>query len=163
MTKLIAIGYDDEASAGLAEREVRRLAGERVFVPAGVVAVSRDREGRFARAGAAGRAPAAAWDTLRGLLALAALRSRRPLVGMAVGAAAVIEPRNGVDRAFEQDVRDMLEPGASALFLAVDTVTPDEAIESLSRFGGTVLKSSLSREAEHDLADALHRPPPGRR
>ena len=31
-----------------------------------------------------------------------------------------------------------------------------EAVESLSRFGGTVLKSSLSKEQEAELQAALH-------
>jgi uncharacterized membrane protein len=35
-------------------------------------------------------------------------------------------------------------------------VTPDKAVEALSRFGGTVLKSSLSKEAEAELQEALH-------
>jgi uncharacterized membrane protein len=35
-------------------------------------------------------------------------------------------------------------------------VTPDKAVEGLSRFGGTVLKSSLSKEQEAELQAALH-------
>jgi uncharacterized membrane protein len=44
----------------------------------------------------------------------------------------------------------------SALFLMVEKVTPDKAVEAMSRFGGTVLKTSLSRQGEQDLQDALH-------
>jgi uncharacterized membrane protein len=33
------------------------------------------------------------------------------------------------------------------------------AMAELSRFGGTVLKSSLSKDAEHELQDALHGQP----
>ena len=36
---------------------------------------------------------------------------------------------------------------------------PDKAVEGLSRFGGTVLKSSFSKHAEHELQDALHGSP----
>jgi uncharacterized membrane protein len=50
----------------------------------------------------------------------------------------------------------MLEPGTSALFLVVEKVTPDKAVEALSQFGGKVLKSSLSHEAEAELQEALH-------
>jgi uncharacterized membrane protein len=35
-------------------------------------------------------------------------------------------------------------------------VTPDKAVEGLSRFGGTVLKSSLSKQQEDELQAALH-------
>jgi uncharacterized membrane protein len=38
-------------------------------------------------------------------------------------------------------------------------VTPDKALEALSKFGGTVLKSSLSRDAERELQKELHGQP----
>jgi uncharacterized membrane protein len=50
----------------------------------------------------------------------------------------------------------MLQPGTSALFMVVEKVTPDKAVEAMSKFGGTVLKSSLSNEAQAELQDALH-------
>jgi uncharacterized membrane protein len=50
----------------------------------------------------------------------------------------------------------MLQPGTSALFMVVEKVTPDKAVEAMSKFGGTVLKSSLSNEAQQDLQEALH-------
>ena len=50
----------------------------------------------------------------------------------------------------------MLQPGTSALFLMVEKVTPDKAVEAMSKYGGTVLKTSLSKEGEADLQDALH-------
>jgi uncharacterized membrane protein len=37
----------------------------------------------------------------------------------------------------------------------VEKVTPDKAVEGLRQYGGTVLKSSLSKEAEAELQDAL--------
>jgi uncharacterized membrane protein len=156
----IAIGYGDEQAAALAEREVRRLAGAGVFAPAFVAAVARDRAGRYRAAGQRGLTAGATWHMLRGIVALGAL-TYRPLLGAITAASAVADLAGGRvrDRAFEQDVRDMLEPGTSVLLLVVDKVTPDEALEPLSRFGGAVLKSSLSREAEHELADALRGAP----
>jgi uncharacterized membrane protein len=50
----------------------------------------------------------------------------------------------------------MLKPGTSALFMVVEKVTPDKAVEALSKYGGTVLKSSLSNETQRELQDALH-------
>ena len=43
-----------------------------------------------------------------------------------------------------------------APFLVLEKVTPDKAVDALSKFGGTVLKSSLSKQAEADLQEALH-------
>jgi uncharacterized membrane protein len=50
----------------------------------------------------------------------------------------------------------MLKPGTSALFMVVEQMTTDKALEALSQYKGTVLKSSLSKEAEKELQDALH-------
>jgi uncharacterized membrane protein len=49
-----------------------------------------------------------------------------------------------------------MDEGTSALFLVVEKVTPDKAVEGLRQYGGTVLKSSLSKETEAQLQDALH-------
>jgi uncharacterized membrane protein len=38
----------------------------------------------------------------------------------------------------------------------VEKVTPDKAVEAMSKYGGTVLKTSLSKEGEKDLQEALH-------
>ena len=50
----------------------------------------------------------------------------------------------------------MIQPGTSALFLMLEKVTPDKAVEAMSKYGGTVLKTSLSKETEAELQDALH-------
>jgi uncharacterized membrane protein len=50
----------------------------------------------------------------------------------------------------------MVQPGTSALFLVADKITPDKAIDALSKFGGRVLKTSLSRDAEEQLQEALY-------
>jgi uncharacterized membrane protein len=52
----------------------------------------------------------------------------------------------------------MRKCGTSALFLIVDKITPDKATEALSKFGGRVLKTSLTKDAEEQLEEALHGP-----
>ncbi len=47
-------------------------------------------------------------------------------------------------------------PPRYELGLMVEKVTPDKAVERLSKFDGTVLKTSLSKEGESELQDALH-------
>jgi uncharacterized membrane protein len=83
-----------------------------------------------------------------------------PVVGIAVGAGlgALMGKvtKSGIDQQFQDQVRALLKPGSSALFLMVEKVTPDKAVEAMSKFGGTVLKTSLSKEGEKDLQDALH-------
>jgi uncharacterized membrane protein len=38
----------------------------------------------------------------------------------------------------------------------VEKVTPDKATEAMAKYGGTVLKTSLSKEGEAELQEALH-------
>jgi uncharacterized membrane protein len=94
------------------------------------------------------------WGLLFGLLFFI------PVFGMAVGAGmgALMGKitKSGIDKAFQDQVRGMLEPGTSCLFLMVEKVTPDKAVEAMSKYGGTVLKTSLSKDGEQELQDALH-------
>jgi uncharacterized membrane protein len=83
-----------------------------------------------------------------------------PVLGMAMGAGlgalfGKLETA-GIDREFQQQVRDLLKPGTSALFLVLEKATPDKATAAMSKYGGTVLKTSLSKEAEEKLQCALH-------
>ena len=159
MADLVAIGYPDETTAAEAEREVQRLVRELIIQPDAVAVISRDQEGKFHvstnhHSVAGGATWGMFWGMLFGLLFFV------PFLGMAFGAGmgalmGKIE-KSGIDRTFQQQVRDMLKPGTSALFLVIEKVTPDKAVSALSRFGGTVLKSSLSEETERELQEALH-------
>ena len=77
-------------------------------------------------------------------------------IGAGVGALMGSVSKAGVDEAFENQVRGMLKPGTSALFMVVEQMATDKATEALSKYGGTVLKTSLSKEAEKQLQEALH-------
>jgi uncharacterized membrane protein len=94
------------------------------------------------------------WGFLFGLLFFV------PFLGMAVGAGmgAIMGKitDSGIDKQFQEQVRDMLQPGTSALFMVVEQMTTDKALEGLSRFGGKVLKTSMSKEAEQQMQEALH-------
>jgi uncharacterized membrane protein len=158
MADLIAIGYPDETTAVEAEQEAQRLAHELIIQPDAIAAIVRHRDGKFKvttnhHAVAGGTAYGMFWGLLFGLLFFV------PFFGMAVGAGlgalfGKIE-KSGVNKEFQAQVRDMLKPGTSALFLVVEKVTPDKAVEALGKFGGTVLKSSLTKEAEAELQAEL--------
>jgi uncharacterized membrane protein len=94
------------------------------------------------------------WGLLFGLLFFV------PVFGMAIGAGmgALMGKisKSGIDKEFQDQVRGKLQPGTSALFLMVEKVTPDKAVEAMSKYGGTVIKTSLSKEGEQELQDALH-------
>ena len=155
---LIAIGYPDETTALQAQLEAERRASELIIQPDAIAAIIRDREGRYKVVTnhhhiASGATWGGFWGLLFGMLFFV------PLFGLALGAGfgALIGrlESSGLDREFQEQVREMLKPGTSALFLVVEKVTPDEAVEAVSKFGGTVLSSSLSKETERELQDAL--------
>jgi uncharacterized membrane protein len=159
MADLVAIGYQDETTASLAAEEVKRLSAELIIEPDAVAVIVRDKEGKYHVTTShhpvgGGATWGMFWGLLFGLLFFV------PVFGMAVGAGlgalfGKIE-KSGIDKEFQQQVRDLLQPGNSALFVVVEKVTPDKAVEALSQYGGTVLKSSLSKDTEAELQAALH-------
>jgi uncharacterized membrane protein len=40
--------------------------------------------------------------------------------------------------------------------MVIEKATPDKALAALSIYGGTVIKSSLSKETEQKIQEALH-------
>jgi uncharacterized membrane protein len=159
MATLVAIGYPEEATAAAAAAEVQRLAADLVIEPDAIAVVTRDSGGAFHtttnhHAVAGGVSWGMFWGLLFGLLFFV------PFLGMAVGAGlgallGKVE-KSGISRQFQRQVRDMLQPGTSALFLIIERATTDKAVAALSRYGGTVLKSSLPEQAEVQLQAALH-------
>ncbi len=159
MSDLIAIGYDNETTAIEAMNEAEHLAQELIIQPDAIAAIICNKDGKYKvvtnhHMVGAGATWGMFWGMLFGILFFV------PVLGMAVGAGfgalfGKLE-KSGIDKQFQNQVREMLKPGTSALFLVVEKVTPDKAVEAMSRFGGTVLKSSLSKETEAELQDALH-------
>ena len=159
MAELVAIGYPDETTASLAAEEVGRLAQDLIIEPDAVAVIVRDKEGKYHvhtshHAVGGGATWGMFWGLLFGLLFFV------PVFGMAVGAGlgalfGKVE-KSGINKEFQDQVRDLVQPGTSALFVVVEKVTPDKAVDALSQYGGTVLKSSLSKDAEKELQDALH-------
>ena len=68
----------------------------------------------------------------------------------------------GIDKAFQQQVRDYLKPGTSALFMVIEQATPDKAVAALQQYGGTVIRTSLSDEDTKRLQEAIQPPGAGR-
>ena len=90
-----------------------------------------------------------------------------PLFGLAVGAGlgalfGKIE-KTGIDKEFQNQVREMLKPGTSALFLIVEKVTRQGGRRA-QQVRRHVLKTSLSKEAEEEPSASCtaSRPRPSR-
>jgi uncharacterized membrane protein len=158
MSDLIAVAYDDRATAERVRDELATLTREHVIEIEDAVVVERREDGKVklhqtlnpAGAGAAG---GALWGGLIGLLFLA------PLFGMAIGAAvggatgAMTDL--GVDDRFMKELGENLPENGAALIVLVRQVTPDKVIPRISQYGGRVIQSSLSTEAEEKLQEAL--------
>ena len=160
MATLVAIGYPDQTTAEQARETVSGLEAELIIQADQVASISRDLEGKYHVHTSHGGSSAGGgawwggfWGMLFGLLFFI------PFAGLALGAGmgALFGHlgKKGIDQAFQQQVRDYLKPGTSALFMVIEKATPDKAIAALQQYSGTVIKTSLSDEDTKRLQDAL--------
>jgi uncharacterized membrane protein len=159
MADLIAIGYDDTTTAIQAMDEAQRLSADLVIQADAIAAIIRGEDGKMRTVTnqhtvGQGTTWGMFWGFLFGLLFFI------PFLGMAFGAGmgALMGKigKSGIDKQFQEQVREMLKPGTSALFIIFEKVTADKALAALSKFGGTVLKTSLSDEATAEINKELH-------
>lgn len=143
----------------MAESEVEKAGVELSIEPDALAVVVRDGDGCYRvqtnhHVVGSGAGWGMAWVPLFGVLFFA------PVLGMAVGTGLGGLMRQvariGIDEDFRRQVREMLQPGGSALFMVVAKVPPATAVGALDRYGGTVLSSRLSEYAEHELQEQLH-------
>jgi uncharacterized membrane protein len=160
MATLVAIGYPDQDTAEQARETVARLEADLIIQADQVAAVSRDLEGKYhvhTTHGGASASGGALWGGFWGMLF--GLLFFVPFFGLAMGAGmgALFGHfgEKGIDKAFQEQVRDYVKPGTSALFMVIEHVTPDKAIAALGEYGGTVIKTSLSDEDTKKLQEAL--------
>ncbi len=158
MSNLIAVAYEDQQTAERVREELFKLTREHVITLEDAVVVTRDDKGKVklhqaSKPAAAGAAGGAVWGGLIGLLFLA------PLLGMAIGAAsgglggALADV--GVDDSFMKGLGEKLPPDGAALIVLVRESSPDKVLPRISSYGGEVIQSSLSTEAEDRLRAAL--------
>ena len=160
MAMLVAIGYPDQVTAEQARQTVEGLEAELIIQADQVASISRDLEGKYhvhtshgGSSGVGGAWWGGFWGLLFGLLFFI------PFAGLALGAGmgALFGHlgKQGIDKAFQEQVRDYLKPGTSALFMVIEHVTEDKAVAALQQYGGTVIKTSLSEEDTKRLQEAL--------
>ncbi len=159
MPDLIAIGYDDTTTALQAMDEVGRLSQDLVIQPDAVAAIVRSDDGKFRTITnqhevGAGATWGMFWGLLFGILFF------MPILGMAAGAAFGALggklAKDSISKDFQDQIREHMQPGSSALFMIVEQMTTDKAVDGLSKYGGTVIKTSLSDEAEAEIQAHLH-------
>ena len=157
MSDLVAIAYPDLATARQVTSNLGEAQKAHLIQLEDAVIVESQAGGKIklhqpsgAGLGAAG---GALWGGLIGLIFLV------PLFGMAIGAASGAAAGHftdtGVDDKFMKQLGQQLAPGAAAVFVLVRESTPDKVLPRISQYGGHVMHSSLSDEAETRLRESI--------
>jgi uncharacterized membrane protein len=166
MSELVAVSYPDVYRAGEVCVALQRLQREFLIEMEDAAYVTRERDGKIklhqtqpmtALATGIGATRGTIWGGLIGLLFM------QPLLGMAAGAAVgaatgAIAGRmadSGIPDRFMKDIAGKLQPGTSMLFVLIRKVTWEKVLPHVSQYGGTVMHSSLTPEAEARLQSAL--------
>jgi uncharacterized membrane protein len=157
MSTLIAVAYDDVATASTVRDKLFQLQTQHLITLEDAVVVERKSDGKVklhqvrstAGTGAMG---GALWGGLIGLIFF------MPFLGAAIGAAtgALVGGAVdvGADDNFMRQVGEQLTPGKAALFVLVVSSTPEKVLPEVAPFGGHIITTSLSPEAEANLREA---------
>jgi uncharacterized membrane protein len=163
MSNLVAIAYPDETTASEVAQTLVELQKEHSIEFDDLVVAIRKDDGKIKlrqsfSPSATGAAGGALWGGLIGLIFF------MPLVGAAIGAASGAAAGAltdvGVDDKFMKELGEKLQPGNAAVFVLVRRSTPDKVLPRISQYGGDVIHSSLSQEAEETLQEALREKAP---
>ena len=158
MSTLVAIAYPDLATAERVRAELVEATKEHLVRLEDAVVVEHGPDGKIKLHQAmgttgAGAAGGALWGGLIGLIFLA------PLLGMAVGAASGALAGKmtdaGVDDTFMKDLGTRLQPGGAALIALGSTDARDKLLDRVKGYGGEIIQTSLSTDAEANLRTAL--------
>jgi uncharacterized membrane protein len=161
--ELIVLGFNETDKADQVLPEVLALQREGLLDLADWARVIRRVDGKLdvrqaTSTTGAGAAGGALWGLLFGLLFL------MPLAGMAIGAVTggILGKLAdyGIDDKFIKQLGGQLTPGSSALFLYVVRATSDKVIDRLTPYNPTLLRTSLSEEAEQRLRTAFQQNSP---
>jgi uncharacterized membrane protein len=157
MADLVVLGYTDKATAEAAYAKVQELQKD-MIIDGTAATLTRSSDGKIqvetpTGAVGAGAAGGALWGGLIGLLFLVPVGGI--ILGGILGAMMGKVADMGIDDDFRKRVQDVLQPGSSAVVMMFSKVTPDRALEALAPFGGQVLRTSLTREAEEEITKAL--------
>lgn len=156
MSNLVAIAYPDVATAVQVRERLFAMQRENLITLEDAAIVEKRQDGKIKlhnvnETTGRGAAFGTLWGGLIGMLFFA------PLLGMAVGAAAGAAGGAmtdlGVDDGFMKEVGQNLRPGAAVLFLLVIQTTEDKVVPEIAQYGGTIIKTSLSTEAEAHLRE----------
>ncbi|MER5252231.1 MULTISPECIES: DUF1269 domain-containing protein [unclassified Streptomyces] len=158
MADLVVLGFSDKEKAEGVLRLAKELARQELLDLEDAALAWRTMDGKLHvrqtfSTTATGAAGGALWGSLFGLLFL------MPVFGAAVGAAtgAVAGKLTdiGINDAFVKETASALEPGRAAVFALVRRSTPDRVRDAVRPFNPTVIRTSLTKDREEELVEAL--------
>jgi uncharacterized membrane protein len=166
MSDLVCIAYGKPDTADAVLNELRTLQAEHLIDLEDACVVIRDDNGKVhlkqsVNLVAAGASSGAMWGGLMGLLV--GLLFLNPLIGWAAGIAVGAGwgafsgklADYGINDDFIKSVGSTITKGTSALFVLVRSVNVDKVLPEVGKFGGTLLKTSLTTEQDEQLRAAL--------
>jgi uncharacterized membrane protein len=162
MSDLIVIGYPDEATAERVWQELVRLQDDYLVDLEDAAIIRRDTNGKLHvttpahHAVAWGSLSGMFWGVLIGVLFLFPIAPLTGIAGGLLGAALGAADDLGIKEDFKRRVQNLVQPGTSAIMMIVRKATMDKVLDALRPYGGTVLQTSLPRDAEQQLMHALH-------
>lgn len=157
MSTLIAVAYDDVMTASTVRDKLFDLQTRHLITLEDAVVVERRPDGRIKlhqahSATGAGALGGALWGGLIGLIFF------MPFLGAAIGATTGALSGSavdaGVDDSFMRQIGEELTPGKAALFVLVVSSTPEKVLPEVAAYGGHIITTSLSPEAEANLREA---------
>ena len=158
MAELLVIGYPDDETANKALDTVHELEKDLIMQTGGAAVVHKTTDGKVemvTKTGAtsSGVAMGGFWGLLFGLLFLVPVGGW--IIGGLIGGLMGTMKGWGVKDEFASKAADVLQPGTSAIVVFVSKATPDKALNALAPLGGTVLRTSLTEDAEKEIQHAL--------
>ena len=158
MEDLIVITYPSEARAEEMRQKILALQKEYLIeLSDAVIAVKQEgghvKLNQLIHTTATGAMMGGLWGALIGTIFLMPLPGA--VLGAGAGALSGALTDIGVDDNMAKQIAASLQPGNAALFLLVRKMTADKVLEALKGTGGLVLKTSLDRQKEQALRDAL--------
>ncbi|MEO0564553.1 MAG: DUF1269 domain-containing protein [Chloroflexota bacterium] len=164
MSQLIVFTYDNEEKAATVLQAVAELSKQHLIEVQDAAVIVKDASGKVkvqqtleAAVKGSNIVSGGFWGLLIGLIFGGPVFMA--VLGMGLSALFGRKLDVGINNEFIKNVADDLQPGDSALFLLSEEITVDKVADALREYGGTLYHTSLSKEAEENLAKALEHEP----
>ncbi len=166
MSTLIAVSYPDVRRAEQVMEALKQMQSSYLIDLDDAVYVTKDAGGKvqlhqamnlMKSAAGGGAVWGGMWGLLIGSLVLQPIAGAAIGAGIGAGTGAIAGSLSdfGIDDRFVRQLAATLTPNSSAILFLVRKATPEKVLPEFSKFGGTIIQTSLSPEAEAKLQAAL--------